>query len=959
MNGYEFVREVLSRTRNDVGELIRLANGRETEWLEFKAGTGPEGGVYDKGSNKWDYRFDVARGLFALANGIGGALLIGVKETADRDEGAIVVGLQSSGFGGNRDKFMLNLSDQVFSPSDGWRAADQGHWAYKGGWHGLFNPEWGTFLGEPIVIVLVRPRDPGDSWLELTPLDRGMSSFVPVRVPGELGRNKKLDPQEAARWWKTRELDRPDLYLKYAAFDVEWGHRTAAPGTGERSAPEVFASAVRSYLDGLSTETGAIDLEAIERFDEDAGLGGRRAGSRIPARRGKVADLLARERRLVLLGESGSGKSTCLQLRARILADGWTPERPWVITAPLFAYTLAGLRALLLTQLPGLSWADIEPGIDRGQIALFLDGLNECPPELLDTCYDDIDAVLRKYPVARIVVSSRPTLWPRGLELPTFEMLPMGKELQQRFLAARLGESSDADVILAHLHRSPGADFMAGSPMLMSVLAQALPQPDERIDGRAHLYRRFLESWVLREREREASELQNLHLDDVRAALGLLAFHMRTQGLVSCSRAFAERTVRALLGGDAARLLDAMSQGPFLLQHGTAQSLRFAHATIQDYLAAEHIAAHPGALTGDLLSDASAIRSEAWSMPLVLALELMPDPPESCVDVAWAHAPLLVAAALRDSQRLADLQVSGGHWLRMVVGALRGEDIGQVSRDLVYISHVPPKYPLPGEVEGALRGSAFWYAGLSHPAGTERLERLQQQLCAGDYPWLELVGPARMGYPALANRLGPARRLLTGDIEGVDPVSALRKATVAELCVLLRLRKISPQDFRLRWKDALQRGNPAAMERDLVCLLNTDKLLDEEFSPARELVNGYRDQLALIANNRTLSLRLLNVLLRLKVVTSQKIRKDPGRLQLIIEVASNTNLIRFLKQRLLEWDDLPEERAREFLWSLSPEELQKLEMFQPLSQRAISLKLKKPENLGRAQQAATGNHRRS
>jgi hypothetical protein len=956
MNGYEFVREVLSRTRNDVGALILLANGRETEWLEFKAATGPKGGKCERGSNESDYRFDVARPLFALANSIGGALLIGLKETTDRDEGVIAVGLQDSGFDGNQDKFLLKLWDAVLAPPKGWRTAKQGHWNYTGGWHGRFELEWGTFLGEPIVIVLVRPRDPDESWLELTPVHRGKTSFVPVRIPGEFGRNEKLDPQQAAQWWKTRELDRTDLYHKFAAFDAEWGRKTAAPGTGERSAPEVFESTVRWYLDGLSKETGGVDLEAIERFDADAGHGGRRAGSPALARQGNVADLLAKERRLVLLGESGSGKSTCLQLRARTLADGWTPERPWAITAPLFAYTRAGLRALLLAQLPGLSWADIEPGIAQGQIALFLDGLNECPPELLEICYDDIDAVLRKHPNARIVVSSRPTLWPRGLELPTFEMLPMGTDLQQRFLAACLGESSSViDSILAQVHRSPGADFMAGSPMLMSVLAQALPQPDERIDGRAHLYRRFLEAWVLREREREVSEPHNWHLDDVQAALGLLAFRMRAQGLVSCSRAFAERTVRVLLGSDAARLVDAMSQGPFLLKHGTGASLRFAHATIQDYLAAEHIAAHPGALTGDLLSDASAIRSEAWSMPLVLALELMPDPPAGFIDVAWAHAPLLVAAALRDSQRLADFQVSGGRWLRMVLGALRGEDIGQVSRDLVYISHVPPKYPLPPEVEGGLRGSAFWYAGLSHPAGMERMERLQQQVCVGDYPWLELVASARTGYPALANRLGPARRLLTDDIDGVASASALRKATVAELCVLLRLRKISPEDFRLHWKDALQRGNPSAIERDLICLLSTDKLLNEDFSPVRELVNGYRDQLSLIASNRTLSLRLLNLLLRLKVITPQKIRKEPGRLKAIIEVASNTNLIRLLKQRVLEWDDLPTERVQELLWSLSPEELQKLELFQPLSQRAISLNLKKPENLRRAQPSATGN----
>ena len=97
MNGYQLVDAVLAKTGNDVGPLIELAGGHETDWLEFKAATRPEGGVLKAGESWDDYTWGVAEALFALANGIGGAVLLGVVDKAERGEGAMPIGLESSG----------------------------------------------------------------------------------------------------------------------------------------------------------------------------------------------------------------------------------------------------------------------------------------------------------------------------------------------------------------------------------------------------------------------------------------------------------------------------------------------------------------------------------------------------------------------------------------------------------------------------------------------------------------------------------------------------------------------------------------------------------------------------------------------------------------------------------------------------------------------------------------------
>ena len=56
MNAYELAGWVLAHPQGGVEALVRLADGQETDWLEFKAGLGPPPGEpMEKGKNKDDY----------------------------------------------------------------------------------------------------------------------------------------------------------------------------------------------------------------------------------------------------------------------------------------------------------------------------------------------------------------------------------------------------------------------------------------------------------------------------------------------------------------------------------------------------------------------------------------------------------------------------------------------------------------------------------------------------------------------------------------------------------------------------------------------------------------------------------------------------------------------------------------------------------------------------------------
>lgn len=88
---------------------MKLVGQSETEWLELKAASYPEGGRFAQGRNTDDYRWNVAKAVIALANSIGGVVLLGVA-----DDGS-VVGLEASDPKEKRRLKGLRRSAAIFS----------------------------------------------------------------------------------------------------------------------------------------------------------------------------------------------------------------------------------------------------------------------------------------------------------------------------------------------------------------------------------------------------------------------------------------------------------------------------------------------------------------------------------------------------------------------------------------------------------------------------------------------------------------------------------------------------------------------------------------------------------------------------------------------------------------------------------------------------------------------------
>ena len=910
MNGYEFVERILGLTNYDVAPLIHLTKGHETEWLEFKAATEPPtDGSKKPNENKWDYRLDVSKALFAMANSVGGAVILGIGEEKEHPERVKPVDLEHSGFSGDIDAFLRNkLKARVLYP-DKWETGTEGTWVCRQS-HDLFRPLRGKYKGETVIIILVKPRAKEDGWLEFERLVGSSSTMVVCRSPGDTGQNVKKKPSELIDWWNNRETNRSDLNQRFQQFHEEWKKEARHPDSKVDDVIQKYLRRLcedyrKSHLDSLFIPiyAKALDFQMNSPGTVD------------------VLTLLKSQRQLVLLGDPGSGKSTCLFQMASALAEGWEIGSPSALLISLQEYTEEGLRSLILKHLADLYWIDIEHKINSGALILLFDALNECPSVYYENCYQELSGLLTDYPTLSIAITTRlthnPIFLSGGNKLPTFDVLPLDFEQQQLFLNNYIDTDNSSEV-LEQLRERSGTEFIVRSPVLLKMVASLCTENKSIPSGMAQLYHSYLQVWYERESKKEGIPfLWKFH--EMRDALAMLSFHTRKEGKISCSVSFARDAVNRVLGDEArsASFINRVAQGLLLQWYDKDEFLHFSHETIQEYLTAVYLTANPSALTEELSTDGSGKKSNIWTMPMVFALELEKRPPKDLLESAWFFEPLIVVASLRDSDWLSrmPMNVHEDLWLSGVLRAMRGEvDIAE-SKKLSYISHTPPKYPLPTVLIASLRGASFWYAAQTHEEGKKRLERLRKLTTDRNSIWIELLPHVIDGHPEWQSFLSRPQLLLTGDALPKNINALLEDVTIVELCTLLRFRKITASDFKAHWKDALNRSNYLNIETDLLALLRTERILRKQHASIKfsELSDEHKTILKNIGKNWLISDRLLNILVRNGFLTINDIRDDTKRIEYLISRASPMNIYRFIINGILKKDDFSAARFTEVL----------------------------------------------
>ena len=922
----DLARRVLLHPRGGVEALMELVRHSETEWLELKASIHPEGGNFEQETNADDYRWNVAKAVIALANSIGGVVLLGVA-----DDGG-VIGIEASDPNGRRrskgaEAFRREvILQQVLCPAKGWKTGRQGNFRLVKAalLERLVALEEIPQGEQTVLAIFVDPAPKGYGFVEVE-ASKDFSRLIYLRKRGAVGQVVALSEDQAdilSAHETQRQKLASDIALVWRRFDEI--------GRLARSTEELLPD-VRRHVAALEAQLEPVAAQFIPLVAVQRRMGRPNAGDKAQAhddgdnwvrsevprsgedhallriepepRRGLATELLRQSRQALLIGEGGSGKSRCLAALNFHAAREWQPGRPWPLLVSLSGYSAEGLARLLATE-SGMDWQDLAPRIGAGELALCLDGLNECPDLFYDQCLSEIAGILREYPAARVLLTSRTAQLPPELKLEIFELEAMDRACQSKFLAAYLEQPQKAEAILEQLHLDAGGSAIAGSPMLLRIAAEVARETDEIPNERSELYRRFLHAWFRRETETSRHGGETLPWDHelTITALAELAFRARQKGSSRIPRSQAHALLIHRLGEDTERFIAWASQGTVLVRNEGRGELAFEHETIQEYLCARYLVARHE----DLHSDVLAVRADAkpgiWAMPLAFTFEMLAQPSPAFVDSAWRVEPMIVAAGTRSELHHHAKDVADDLWEEAVLNVLLGKDAAAQARAISIIARLPPKYPISQYLLSSLNSHAFWYTALTHATGVARLDRLHGLVCGPDFPWIELLADTLVGCNAWAEGLSPALRA----IAGVSPTPNLREVlsscSVSELCALRRRKMISAETFVSSWKTALDRSSAGRLDLDLLDILRTEK--EHVDDVLQDMLPRYRAQLRRIAVEPELSLRVLSILLRGGGVQAEELRERRGFLANVCARMSMMNAIRLAKQGLLRAADI-------------------------------------------------------
>jgi hypothetical protein len=765
MQADQFVELILGNPHGGVAALLKITDFQEVEWLEFKASARDH--VTAKDPSTGDLQWRIARAVFAMANGRGGCVLIGI------DDDGQAIGIESSDPDNWISRFGVDyflrksVMEQILRPSRGWKTRAGRLVSDRPLPDFCTDVRLEDYGGRKVGAIIVHPLPHGAPLLRIVNEDLARE-FIPVRQLGQVGCVRELfREQEIQDHVAQRRLESPQYSAAWARFSTQVGD-TISTLEGEINA---YVVAMRerlsrlhqefTHLDGKERRSAPVhseltipEAEEVFRWMDPEDIWGSRPvqteqsasgadtdfQARVP-RRGSVLALLRDEPRAILLGHPGSGKTTCLQRIALDAAYAHSVGGGITIFAPLAAYRKGGLFSLL-RRVSNISLTNLEYLASSRRLSLLLDGLNECPYELADQCVSDIISTLERYPDLRLTLSTRTVSYREQVRLPTFVLRPMSEAQQFSMLSSRLGDSRRARSLLGQLKRVPGAASFVSNPQLLFVVSQVAQGTDDVPLGRALLYQTYISEWFKREdrKARNSSKPLEWTWPVALNALSHLAFRMRTRGRLVCDLEFARQTLEGIVL-DPLRFIDRLAQGLLFIVDKLQGTFGFEHETIQEFLCAFHLLTQQDSLA--MVAETYKANRDLWSMPIALLFELGEPSPE-VVERLWDCDALLVAVALRsdavlgklDAKRCSDL------WIRGLVHCLRGE--------LVPETEILKDRELSGPSEvlrDALRSDSFWYAGLTHLEGGERIKRLRSFIIENSEPWADILVDAFVGHP--------------------------------------------------------------------------------------------------------------------------------------------------------------------------------------------------------------------
>lgn len=372
---------------------------------------------------------------------------------------------------------------------------------------------------------------------------------------------------------------------------------------------------------------------------------------------GRVEEVVAPVRRMVVFGEAGSGKTTLLRWLAvhaaredlpKAFAE-WSGVVPFLVVLRRFVgrpmprpeQFIDSVAGMIAGEMPK-SW--VQDRLRVGKAVVLIDGVDELPEVERHGARDWIRQLVNTFPRARYIVTSRPSAipadWLASMHFRTAEMQPMSALDVQQFVehwheavAGEIGDPAEREALThcrdsirkalsddRHLRR------LAVTPLLCALLCALNREMRTQLPrSRMAVYEAALVMLLdQRDRERGVHSVlkHDFTRDDKIVLLQNLALWLVRNGKSQASNVEAERQL-----GDAMatlpqldapipvdRLRQYLIERSGVLRELSAESIDFVHRTFQEYLAGK--AAIEGEFVGELIRNAG---DDQWREVIVMA----------------------------------------------------------------------------------------------------------------------------------------------------------------------------------------------------------------------------------------------------------------------------------------------------------------------------------------------------
>lgn len=213
------------------------------------------------------------------------------------------------------------------------------------------------------------------------------------------------------------------------------------------------------------------------------------------------------EKRMILWGDAGMGKSTTLQYLAYIDAKEYESEKSNILPIYVPLGMLIDQEETLEQYICRKINVEFITGVDlfrRGKITLFLDGVNEIPAGnangIQKRRLNEIQHLLDTYPKMLILLSNRPESYNCFQGIPVFRLQKMDLKKIQEFLQKNAGDEKVRNTILEGIKKNHRLLQLIGTPLMATRLIGIVRELKEFPQSEGTIIKKFLESLYKREK---------------------------------------------------------------------------------------------------------------------------------------------------------------------------------------------------------------------------------------------------------------------------------------------------------------------------------------------------------------------------------------------------------------------------------------------------------------------------